>query len=68
MQYDFDTELQRRGTNSVKWDLAGPEEDSWKCRLEREGYAVRCVLRGMGELPGIQAMYVHHAREAEQTE
>ena len=26
MQYDFDTELQRRGTNSVKWDLAGPEE------------------------------------------
>ena len=51
----------------AKNDLAGPEEDSWKCRLEREGYAVRCVLRGMGELPGIQAMYVHHAREAEQT-
>ena len=52
----------------AKNDLAGPEEDSWRCRLEREGYAVRCVLRGMGELPGIQAMYVGHAREAEQTE
>ena len=26
MQYDFDTEIQRRGTYSEKWDLAGPEE------------------------------------------
>ena len=33
-------------------DLAGADEDSWKSVLEKEGYAVSCVLRGLGENPG----------------
>ena len=48
----------------AKNDLAGPEEDSWKSRLEGEGYAVTCLLRGLGEIPGIRALFVDHAREA----
>ena len=45
-------------------DMAGPEPDSWKSRLEREGAAVRCILKGMGEYPEIQTMYVEHAKAA----
>lgn len=48
----------------AKNDLAGPEEDSWRSRLEREGYAVTCLLRGLGEIPGIRALFVDHAKEA----
>lgn len=50
----------------AKNDLAGPEPDSWKSRLEAEGYAVRCVLRGMGANPGIRARFVAHARAAQE--
>ena len=45
-------------------DMAGEGEDSWKSRLEEEGYTVQCILRGLGENPGIQALYVDHARKA----
>lgn len=37
-------------------DMAG-EGDSWKTRLEAEGYQVRCTLRGLGALPQVQALY-----------
>ena len=50
----------------AKNDLAGEEEDSWKSLLEQEGYAVNCVLQGLGEFPGIQALFVKHAGEAKQ--
>ena len=50
----------------AKNDLAGEEEDSWKSLLEREGYAVTCVLQGLGEFPSVQALFVKHAREAEE--
>ena len=46
-------------------DMAGDEEDSWKSMLEREGFAVRCILKGIGEHPGIWDMYVQHAKAAE---
>ena len=45
-------------------DMAGEGEDSWKSRLEAEGYTVQCILRGLGENPDIQALYVDHARKA----
>ncbi|AEF86213.1 sirohydrochlorin cobaltochelatase [Treponema primitia ZAS-2] len=45
-------------------DMAGDEEDSWKTILESKGYTVRAVLRGLGEYPGIQAMFVRHAGDA----
>ena len=50
----------------AKNDLAGEEEDSWKSLLEQEGYAVNCVLQGLGEFPSIQALFVKHAKEGEQ--
>ena len=46
-------------------DMAGEEEDSWKSRLEAEGYEVSCVLKGLGEYKGIQKLYAEHARNAE---
>ena len=45
-------------------DMAGDEEDSWKSQLEKAGYEVTCILRGLGEVPEIQQIYVEHAQAA----
>jgi sirohydrochlorin cobaltochelatase len=45
-------------------DMAGDEDDSWKSILESKGYTVQPVLRGLGQYPAIQAMFVRHAGEA----
>lgn len=45
-------------------DLAGEEEDSWKSQLEAEGYEISCILKGLGEYPGIRKLYIAHAEEA----
>lgn len=45
-------------------DMAGDEEDSWKTAFKAEGYEVECVLKGLGEYAGIQAMFVAHAGDA----
>jgi sirohydrochlorin cobaltochelatase len=45
-------------------DMAGDEDDSWKSILQEKGYTVQPVLRGLGQYPGIQAMFVRHAGEA----
>lgn len=45
-------------------DMAGDEEDSWKSQIEAEGYEVECVIRGLGELPAIQDIYVAHTQAA----
>lgn len=45
-------------------DMAGEEPDSWKSRLEREGYQVRCTLSGLGMLAGVQQMAVEHLHES----
>lgn len=44
-------------------DMAGAGPDSWKSMLEKEGFAVRCTLRGLGVLPAVQAMYRRHLEE-----
>ena len=44
-------------------DMAG-DEDSWKARLEAKGYSVRCILKGLGECPAIQQIFVQHCAEA----
>ena len=49
----------------VQKDMAGEEERSWKSRFEKSGYEVDCVMRGLGEYPGIRRMYVRHGKEAE---
>ena len=45
-------------------DMAGDEDDSWKSILTGEGYEVECILEGLGQKPGIQAIYVDHVRAA----
>lgn len=45
-------------------DLAGEDEDSWKCRFEREGFPVSCVLKGLGEYPGVRRLFLEHAQAA----
>ena len=45
-------------------DMAGDDEDSWKSILEREGYTVTPVLKGLGEYPEIQRLYIRHVGEA----
>lgn len=46
-------------------DLAGAGEDSWAGRLRREGFAVQAHLVGLGEIPGVRAVFVRHVREAD---
>lgn len=43
-------------------DMSGDDEDSWKSIFTREGYEVECVLRGMGEYPGIRRIILDHLR------
>ena len=43
-------------------DMAGEDPDSWKSRLELEGYAVDFHMRGLGALPQVQALYKEHFR------
>lgn len=45
-------------------DMAGPEEDSWKSMLVKEGITVEPYLHGMGENDKVAAIYVRHAAEA----
>jgi sirohydrochlorin cobaltochelatase len=45
-------------------DMAGEEEDSWASRFKAAGFETVCLLRGLGEYPAVQDMYVSHAREA----
>ena len=47
----------------AKNDLAG-EEDSWKSLLQKEGFEVEVYLRGLGENPKYQDIYVKHIRDA----
>lgn len=41
-----------------KNDMASDEEDSWKSTLEKEGFNVSCVLKGIGEFKSFQKLYV----------
>lgn len=45
-------------------DMAGDEEDSWKMILKGKGYEVETVLRGLGEFPKIQEIYIEHLKAA----
>ena len=45
-------------------DMAGDEPDSWKNQIEALGPQVICHVKGMGEYPEVQKMYVWHAEHA----
>lgn len=46
-------------------DMAGDEPDSWKNLIAAEGTEVECIVKGLGEYPGIRAMYAERAKAAE---
>lgn len=43
-------------------DMAG-EEDSWKTKLETEGFKINVYLHGLGENKAFQDIYVQHVRD-----
>ncbi|MFZ5969176.1 MAG: sirohydrochlorin cobaltochelatase [Bacillota bacterium] len=45
-------------------DMAGDEEDSWKCILQKEGFEVDTYIHGLGENVEIQKIYLEHTKEA----
>lgn len=45
-------------------DMSSEDEDSWRSRFQREGFSVECVMRGLGEYPGIRRVYVEHLAKA----
>ena len=48
-------------------DMSGEDEDSWRSRFEAAGFTVECVMKGLGEYPGIRRLYIEHAKDAEQS-
>jgi len=47
-------------------DMAGPEEDSWKSILSKEGYEVNAVLRGLGSNNEFAQLFVERIADAAQ--
>ena len=43
-------------------DMAGEEDTSWRNLLEKAGYEVDVILKGLGEYPEIQDMFADHIR------
>ena len=44
-------------------DLAGEESDSWASILKKEGFDVKIHLKGLGDLKGIQNVFLRHATD-----
>jgi sirohydrochlorin cobaltochelatase len=44
-------------------DMAGPEADSWKSLLTKEGFEVSIVMQGLGEMDSFADVFVHHLDE-----
>ena len=49
-------------------DMAGDEEDSWKVILTEAGYTVETVIEGLGQIKGIQDLFVKHIQDAMNSE
>ena len=45
-------------------DMAGPEEESWQSILEKNGFEVLVVKRGLGEQDDFAEIFVDHAADA----
>jgi len=45
-------------------DMAGPEDDSWKSILTKEGYEVEAVLQGLGSNDSFAGIFVQHIADA----
>ncbi len=44
-------------------DMAGPEANSWKSILTREGFEVSTIMQGLGETDSFAEVFVHHLGE-----
>lgn len=47
-------------------DMAGDSPESWKNQIRKEGPSVTPILRGLGEYEAVRALYVRHAKRAEE--
>lgn len=47
-------------------DLAGDDEDSLKNIMISNGYDVKCIVKGLGEIPSFQKLFVEHAKNAKE--
>ena len=47
-------------------DMAGDDDDSWKCQFEASGYfeSIDTQISGLGEIEAIQQIYVEHTKNA----
>ena len=45
-------------------DMAGDAEDTWKAVFADAGYETQCVLKGLGQYPAVQQMFVDHVADA----
>jgi sirohydrochlorin cobaltochelatase len=45
-------------------DMAGDDDDSWKSILESKKYSVVTILKGLGEDPAVQRLFVAHVKDA----
>ena len=48
-------------------DMASDDEDSWKSQLQQAGFEVEPVLKGLGEFPVVQEMFIDHMKTAMET-
>ena len=39
-------------------DMSGEDDDSWKSILEKEGYSVKCTLKGLGEIQAVRDIFI----------
>lgn len=51
------------GDHSIN-DMASDEDDSWKSILEKNGFEVMAVTKGLGEQDNFANIFVNHAAEA----
>lgn len=51
------------GDHSIN-DMASDEDDSWKSILEKNGFEVIAVTKGLGENDNFANIFVNHAAEA----
>ncbi len=45
-------------------DLGGAEDDSWASRLKAAGYDVEIRLNGLGDVPGIDDIFIKHTKDS----
>lgn len=45
-------------------DMSGDDESSWRSRFEAAGFSVQCELKGLGQYPAVQQMFVDHVARA----